>query len=76
MAKHPIHTSDTSYKPNCADEYLELIHDIAIDYDGRRTVVGLKSLIDEMTDYASKARKCLHSGDIFRKDGGKNNVKL
>lgn len=58
----------TSYRPDCADEWLELIHDIAVDYDGCCTVDGLKYLIDEIVDYASKARVCLHSGDIFRKD--------
>lgn len=58
----------TSYKPDCADEWLELIHDIAIDYDGCCAVEGLKSLIDEMADYANQARACLHSGDIFRKE--------
>jgi hypothetical protein len=57
----------TSYKPDCADEYLELIHDLAYDYDGCRTIESLKSLIDEIVDYANKARMCLHAGDIFRK---------
>lgn len=55
---------DISYKPNCADEWLELIHDIAVDYDGCCTAEGLKSLIDEMADYASKARVCLYEGNV------------
>lgn len=58
-----------SYRPNCADEYLSLIHDIAVDYDGCHTVEGLKSLIDEIVSYANKARMCLHSGHIFKKRG-------
>lgn len=53
------------YMPKSADEWLELIHDIAYDYDGYRTVEGLKSLIDEMSDYAHKARVCLHEGNVF-----------
>lgn len=50
----------TSYKPNCTDEWLELIHDIGFDYDGYNTVEGLKELIDELVDMATEARKCLH----------------
>lgn len=53
------------YMPKSADEWLELIHDIAYDYDGYRTVEGLKSLIDEMSDYAHKARVCLHEDKVF-----------
>lgn len=64
----------TSYEPDCADEWLELIHDIAYDYDGCRTIEGFKSLIDEIVDYANKARICLHSGDIFRKEERENNA--
>lgn len=51
--------------PDCADEYLELICEIAIDYDGYSTAKNLKSLIDEMAEYASKARKCLREHKIF-----------
>lgn len=57
-----------AYECDCAEDWLELITGIAVDYDGERTVEGLKSLIDEIVDYASKARVCLHSGDIFRKE--------
>ena len=58
---------DTSYRPNCTDEWLELIHDIGYDYDGCNTVEGLKMLVDEIVDYANKARKCLHEGKYFNK---------
>lgn len=51
---------DASYRPNCIDEWLELINDIGFDYDGCNTVEGLKLLVDEIVDYANKARKCLH----------------
>ena len=51
--------------PDCADEFLELICEIAIDYDGYSTVEGLESLIDEMAEYAQKARKCLREHKIF-----------
>lgn len=42
-----------------ADEWLELICDIAIDYDGCETVESLKELVDEMREYAVNARKAL-----------------
>lgn len=51
--------------PDCADEFLELICEIAIDYDGCSTVDGLESLIDEMAEYAQKAKECLHKHKIF-----------
>lgn len=37
------------------NEYLQLIHDIAFDYDGFNTVESLKGLINELVDYANKA---------------------
>ena len=46
----------TSYMPECADEWLELIHDIAVGYDGCRSEESLKALIDEMVEYAENAR--------------------
>lgn len=42
-----------------AYNYLELICDFAIDYDGLNTVKSLKELIDEMANYAKKAMKIL-----------------
>lgn len=50
--------------PNCADEYLELICDIAIDYDGYNDEKNLKELIDEMANYAREARRCISEGKI------------
>lgn len=64
------HIFDEQFKgiiayPDCADEYLELICEIAIDYDGRSTVEGLEALINEMAEYAQEARKCLREHKIF-----------
>lgn len=57
--------SDTSYRPNYTDEWLELINDISYDYDGYNTVEGLKEHIDELVDMANNARLCLHKGKVF-----------
>lgn len=38
-------------------EYVKLIKDICVDYDGFNTVQGLKSLIDEIGHYARLALK-------------------
>lgn len=63
---------DISYRPNCTDEWLELINDIGFDYDGCNTVEGLKELVTELVDMATKARLCLHKGKYFNKtDAGK-----
>lgn len=45
----------------CVYDLLELICDIAVDYDGFHTVESLKELIDEMAGYAGEARKLLAS---------------
>lgn len=50
--------------PNCTEEYLDLIYDISIDYDGCNTVESLKELIDEMVDLTKKAKQCLEQGKI------------
>lgn len=42
-------------------DLLEIICDIAVDYDGFNTVESLKELIDEMAGYAGEARKLLAS---------------
>jgi len=42
--------------PNTKDQCLELISDIAVDYDGYETVEGLKSIIDELSELAKLAR--------------------
>lgn len=38
-------------------EYVELIKDICVDYDGFNTIQGLKSLVDEIGHYARLALK-------------------
>ena len=58
----------TSYIPECADEWLELIHDIAVGYDGCRSEEGLKALIDEMVEYVGNARKCMKQGKLYNDD--------
>lgn len=40
------------------DAYLDLLDDVACDYDGCNTVESLKKLIDELVTYADKAYKC------------------
>lgn len=57
----------TSYMPECADEWLELIHDIAFDYDGCGSEESLKLLIDEIVEYAKNARECMRKGNIYPK---------
>ena len=49
------------YTLKCVFDQLELICDIAVDYDGFHTVESLKELIDEMAGYAGEARKLLAS---------------
>ena len=57
----------TSYTPECADEWLELIHDIAVGYDGCKDEESLKRLIDEMVEYTINARKCMKKGKLYPK---------
>lgn len=52
-------------EPNCADEWLELLYDIGLGYDGCGTVESLKGLVDELMEMSTKARKCLHDGKLF-----------
>lgn len=52
-------------EPDCADEWLKLIWDIAVDYDGFNTVESLKGLIDEIVDMSQEARKCLIENKLF-----------
>lgn len=40
------------------DEWCQLIIDLGFGYDGCNTVESLKSLIDELVDYAHKAISC------------------
>lgn len=57
----------TSYTSECADEWLELVQDIAVDYDGCRTEESLKGLIDEMVEYVKNARECMRKGNLYPK---------
>lgn len=52
-------------EPNCADEWLEHIWEIGLDYDGCKTIKDLQELVDELVDISLRARNCLHSGKIF-----------
>lgn len=52
-------TDEYSYVPETTDQWLELINDIAVGYDGCNTVESLKDLIDEMRAYSIFARMAL-----------------
>lgn len=52
-------------EPNCAEEWLGLICDVAIGYDGCTTVDSLEGLVDEMVEMTKKAYYCLYDGNIF-----------
>lgn len=50
---------------NTVSEYLWLIWAVGCDYDGCGTVESLKGLVDELVEYANKARDCLQDGRLF-----------
>lgn len=52
-------------EPNCAEEWLGLICEVAMGYDGCNTVESLQGLVDELVDMTKKAYCCLHDGNIF-----------
>lgn len=52
-------------EPNCTDEWLELIWEVALDYDGCSTVESLQGLVDELVEMSQKARTCLYDGKLF-----------
>lgn len=52
-------------EPDCADEWMELIGQVGVDYDGYNTVKELRSLIDELVEMSQKARRCLEEGKVF-----------
>lgn len=56
------------------NEYLQLIHDIAFDYDGFNTVESLKELIDELVDLVNKAYKNDDKSVIY--EGGNNGYNI
>lgn len=54
------------------DEYLKLLNDILIDYDGWHTAESLKELIDETRDYIHKALKNDDKSAIYSAGNGKS----
>lgn len=53
-------------EPTHAEEWLCMLREIAIDYDGYRKSEDLMSLIDDLVEYAGKAIKCIHDGKIYK----------
>lgn len=51
------------------NEYLDLIIGLGFDYDGLNSVESLKRLIDQLVDYAKKAKVCDDKSIIY---GGEN----
>lgn len=54
-----------SYEPECANEWLDLVCGIAVDYDGYRKAENLMELIDEMVEYVVNARECMEQGKLY-----------
>ena len=52
--------------PNSVESCLEMVVALAVGYDGETTVEGLKSLIDEMADFAKDGMKFLHEEKIYQ----------
>lgn len=52
-------------EPEYANEYLQQIYLLSIDYDGCHNVKDLKALIDEIVDLSNKAMDCLYEGKII-----------
>lgn len=59
-------TGITMCEPDCAEEWLQLIWEVAVDYDGCNTVESLKELIDEIVQYSQNARVCLRRNELFK----------
>lgn len=47
------------------DAYLQLIIDLAYDYDGFNDIDGLKGLVDELSEYAKMALKNDYKSSIY-----------
>ena len=56
-------------EPDCVDEWLFDIWAIGCDYDGERTVEGLKKCIDYLVEMSKKARECLWDNKLFGAHG-------
>ena len=52
-------------EPNCVDEWLEMIWQVGVDYDGCNSIESLKGLVDELIEMSQKARYCLEDGKLF-----------
>lgn len=60
LNKYKLIKSDNNvYVPQTTSEWLELINDVAIDYDGCNTIESLKELINEIRAYAIFAKMAL-----------------
>lgn len=61
-------------EPNCVDEWLEMIWQVGVDYDGCNSVESLKGLVDELIEMSQKARYCLEDDKLFtdKKDSEKS----
>ena len=56
-------TMDFAYQLNNAINELQLLTDIALDYDGFNNVESLKGLIDEIVRYANNTKNILKGSD-------------
>ena len=56
------------------ERYFEIIIDLALDYDGFKTVKGLKDLIDELVRFAKLGRDCNITEPIYENNGKKYNI--
>lgn len=54
--------------PDCAEEWLDLIWQVGLDYDGYHSSKDLKELIDELVGMAKSAKECLYEGKIFSRE--------
>ena len=52
------------YDVDCVADCLSLIIDIGFDYDGCNSVDSLKSLVDELVEYARRGAEFLLEGKI------------
>lgn len=52
-------------EPDCADEWLQMIWEVGVDYDGCASAQGLRELVNELVEMSQKARNCLRNGRIF-----------
>lgn len=63
-------------KEKIKDEYLQLICDIAYDYDGCNTVKSLKELIDEIVNLAVRGKNNDDKWIAYMSASGKKNFNI